>query len=547
MRFLPRVLVGVCLASSVSSVSSAQNLPLAPWVADNGDGTYKNPILYQDFSDPDVVRVGDDYYMTCSTFHVTPGLTLLHSRDLVNWSYLAQPLKALVPGKHFEAVRPSEGVWAPSIRHHAGKFWIFYPDPDFGIYVITAEDPAGPWTEPHLLLGGKGLIDPCPLWDDDGRAWLVHGWAKSRAGFGNRLTVREISTDGRSLLDEGVVVVDGDKLPGYRTLEGPKFYKRDGWYYIFAPAGGVREGWQSVFRSKHVHGPYEDRIVLEQGKTIVNGPHQGAWIETPAGESWFFHFQEIDALGRVTHLQPVVWKDGWPVMGEDPDGDGKGQPVLVHKKPAVSGPNPIRTPQVNDEFDQSETGPQWQWSANAKTEWSSLSAAPGKLRLLAQPVNEAGSLWHQPSVLSQRISGPAATVTAKLSVESDVDGARAGLVVLGDSYGWIGLRRDSGALRVVLATATGVKHSAPQSEIVSADVAWDGGPIWLRVTNRQDKCHFSYSADGENFSPLGGEFIAKQWGRWVGARVGLFAVVPHGTEARGHADVEWLRVTPPAE
>jgi beta-xylosidase len=547
MPLLLRLLVCSSLLFSGVVTSKSFAGTTAPWVADNGDGTYRNPILYQDFSDPDVVRVGGDYYLTCSTFNLTPGLTLLHSRDLVNWSYLAQPLKSLVPADHFAAVRPSEGVWAPSIRHHAGKFWIVYPDPDFGIYVISAKNPAGPWSAPHLLIAGKGLIDPCPLWDDDGRAWLVHGWAKSRAGVSNRLTVREISEDCSRTLDSGKVVIDGAKLPGYRTLEGPKFYKRDGWYYIFAPAGGVREGWQSVFRAKDVHGPYEDRIVLDQGKTPVNGPHQGAWVETLSGESWFFHFQEVDAIGRVTHLQPMVWEDGWPVMGEDPEGDGKGQPVLVHKKPSVGGSNPICTPQVSDEFDGAELGMQWQWSANGKTEWASLTAMPGKLRLAVQPWNGVGSLWHQASVLSQRMSGPSATTTTKLQLGETSGDVRAGLIVMGDDYAWIGLARDGGRVRVILDTAKIVKATPTAEEKEQASATIDGKMVWLRVTNVQNKCGFSYSVDGEIFTPLGEAFIAKQWGSWVGARVGVFAVAPRGAEASGHVDVDWFRVTAPTE
>jgi beta-xylosidase len=285
--------------------------------------------------------------------------------------------------------------------------------------------------------------------------------------------------------------------------------------------------------------------VLEQGDTPVNGPHQGAWVDTPSGESWFFHFQEIDAIGRVTHLQPVTWKDGWPVMGVDRDGDGKGQPVLVHQKPAVGGTNPVATPQVSDEFNGPEFGPQWQWSANGKTEWASSSAAPGFLRLFVQPENGIGSLWHQPSVLSQRISGPASTVTTKLALDSKVDGTSAGLVVMGDDYAWIGLRRGVDSARVVLMTGKGAKNVAPKDAAEVASAPWTGGAAWLRMTNHGEKCRFSFSADGKTFTPLGDEFIAKQWGSWVGARVGLFAFAPRGVEASGHADVDWFYVTEP--
>ncbi len=222
---------------------------------------YTNPVLNADWPDPDAVQVDGSYYLIASSFNRVPGLPILRSRNLVDWEHLGHALPEL-PGRHYSLPRHGSGVWAPALRHHDGKFWIFYPDPDHGIFVLTATDPAGPWTEPHLLYAGRGLIDPCPLWDDDGSAYLVHGWAKSRIGVKNRLTVHRMSPDARSLLDGGVHVIDGEDLAGYTTIEGPKFYKRDGWYWIFAPAGGVATGWQSVFRSRSPFGPYEGRRVL---------------------------------------------------------------------------------------------------------------------------------------------------------------------------------------------------------------------------------------------------------------------------------------------
>ena len=196
----------------------------------------------------------------------------------------------------------------------------------------------------------KGWIDPCPFRDADGSLWLVHAWAKSRAGFNGILTVHRLSPDGLSVVDEGVNVFDGGTR--HPTIEGPKLYRRGEWVYIFAPAGGVKTGWQTVLRSRSVLGPYEERIVLAQGPTEVNGPHQGALVDTPSGESWFVHFQDRGPYGRITHLQPVTWRDGWPVIGEDPDGDGTGQPVLVH---ALPGRRPRRAPgyvrRLSDEFD----------------------------------------------------------------------------------------------------------------------------------------------------------------------------------------------------
>lgn len=250
----------------------------APWVPDRGDGTYTNPVLYADYSDPDVVRVGNVYYMTASSFNAVPGLPILESRDLVNWRLIGHALPRLSPEDLFAAPQHGKGPWAPALRHHDDRFWIYYPEPDLGIFMVTATNPAGPWTPPALVKGGKGLIDPCPLWDDDGRVYLVHAWARSRAGFANVITLNRLSADGMCATDEGTVIIDGDRIPGYKTLEGPKFYKHKSEYWIFAPAGGVKTGWQSVFRSRSVAGPYESRIVLEQGSTDINGPHQGAWV-----------------------------------------------------------------------------------------------------------------------------------------------------------------------------------------------------------------------------------------------------------------------------
>ncbi len=293
-------------------------------------------MLFADYSDPDAIRVGDDFYLVSSSFDAVPGLPVLHSKDLVNWTIIGHVFAVQPPANHFSEVRHGEGVWAPAIRYHAGKFWVFYPDPDFGIYFSTATNPAGEWTTPVLVKAGKGLIDPCPFWDDDGQLYLIHAWARSRAGIANLLTLQKLSPDGTKVLDDGKVIIDGNKIPNWTTLEGPKLYKRHGFYYVFAPSGGVTGGYQAVFRATNIYGPYEHRIVLDQGKTAINGPHQGAWVDTPTGENWFLHFQDRGAYGRVVLLEPMIWRDDdWPVIGDDPDNTGKGQPVLVHAKPDV--------------------------------------------------------------------------------------------------------------------------------------------------------------------------------------------------------------------
>ena len=289
------------------------------WNPDNGDGTYTNPVLNADYSDPDICAVGEDYYLTASSFAHIPGLPILHSRDLVNWEIIGHALQSQFPES--KAPEHGKGVWAPSIRHHNGEFYIYWGDPDRGVFMVKAKDARGPWSEPVCVIPGKGMIDTCPLWDDDGRCWLVNGWANSRCGFNSILTVRELSADGMRPISNPVIVFDGGNVN--HTTEGPKFYKRDGWYWIMCPAGGVEKGWQLAMRSKSPLGPYESKTVLAQGKTAINGPHQGGWVHTPYGEDWFLHFQDKGAYGRVVWLQPVDWSSGWPIMGD------KGEPLTT--------------------------------------------------------------------------------------------------------------------------------------------------------------------------------------------------------------------------
>ena len=230
---------------------------------DLGDGRFRNPVIFADYSDPDVARMGDDYYLVASSFNATPALPILHSRDLVNWTIVGHAASRL-PSPRYDTPQHGQGVWAPSLRVHGGRFWIYFGDPDLGIFMTSAVDPRGPWEPLTLVQSASGWIDPCPLWDDDGSVYLVHAWAKSRAGFNSVLTLRRLSADGRRLADDTAVTVF-DGTTSQPTIEGPKFYKRGGYYYIFAPAGGVTNGWQTVLRSKSVRGPYEERIVLSAG------------------------------------------------------------------------------------------------------------------------------------------------------------------------------------------------------------------------------------------------------------------------------------------
>lgn len=501
----------------------------APWISDQGDGTYKNPILYADYSDPDVVRVGDDFYMTASSFNCVPGLPILHSRDLVNWKLIGHAIERM--SSRFDAVQHGNGIWAPSIRHHDGYFWIFVGDPDLGILMTRAKDPAGPWEPLHVVKEGKGLIDPCPLWDGD-KAYLVHAFAKSRAGKNCMIVCQEMSLDGNRVIGEEKLVIDG-RNDVHPTIEGPKFYRRNGWYYIFAPAGGVKPGWQLAARAKSPFGPYEVRRVLEQGTTKINGPHQGGWVELENGENWFVHFQDRGAYGRVVHLNPVRWENDWPEMGLDFDENGVGEPVTTHEKPKVEAAYPVEAAATSDDFT-GKVGLQWQWQGNPRDDWASLSARPGWLRLRAVE-SPPGDLTATPHQLLQKFPAPEFTATTRVDFAPGKDGTRAGLMVMGLTYAGITVRNGADGFEIAQISNT---VSGPQG-----DDKFDGkatvprGPLWLRVEVAPEaRCEFSYSTDGQEFVPIGKPFVAGP-GRWIGVKVGL---VCSGED--GHADFDWFTV-----
>jgi len=540
-----KVILFIALIGTFLFVSSCSNpnktMPYVSkvWVADNNDGTYKNPVLYADYSDPDLVRIGNDYYMTASSFSCIPALPILHSKDLVNWTIIGHALQKY-PDDRFSKPQHGNGVWAPSIRYHNNYFYIYWGDPDIGIFMVKSRTPAGKWENPVLVLPGKGLIDVCPLWDDDGNAYLVHAWAKSRAGINSLLTVRKMNPEGTIAGTKCVHVFDGHA--NHPTVEGPKFYKRNGYYYIFAPAGGVKEGWQLVLRSKDIYGPYEEKIVMDQGTTNINGPHQGGWVETPGGQSWFIHFQDIGAYGRVVHLQPVEWINDWPVMGIDEDKDGKGQPVLRFAKPRVNGVCPVMTPAESDEFCSGSLGLQWQWQANPQSAWYALMPQSGFLRLFAiNPTEQQNNLADVPNVLLQKFPAPDFTATTKIKLTANSDGKRAGLVIMGSDYASVCITKKNQRLFVVQAVCTNTLQNGKEQVIEEQPVQTNAVFLRVKVLSPDARCQFSYSIDGNRFEPVGNEFKAKP-GKWIGAKVGLFAVSPMHTEAGGYADFDWFRI-----
>ncbi len=535
----------ICLLLCWGTVS-AQSYVSQVWVSDLGNGKYKNPVLDADYSDPDVCRVGDDYYMTSSSFACIPALQILHSKDMVNWRIIGTAIERLLPEERFSQMQHGNGVWAPSVRYHQGEFYIYYGDPDTGIYMVKSKDPAGKWDNPVLVKAAKGIIDTCPLWDEDGNAYIVHGYAGSRAGLKSILGLIRMTPDGTQAIGESRIIFDGHI--GNATIEGPKFYKRDGWYYIFAPAGGVPTGWQTVLRSKNIWGPYEWKIVMAQGNTNINGPHQGAWVDTPDGkEDWFFHFQDKEAYGRVVHLQPMKWVDGWPVIGVDKDGDGCGSPVYSYKKPNVGKTYSIETPAESDEFDSLELGLQWQWQANPKPIWYFCDGGNSLLRLYSYYTENQVNLWDVPNLLLQKFPTEDFTVTTKVSFapSSKYTGERTGLVVMGADYAVLAMENRADGLILVQNVCRKADKKGKEEE--NASVKLSDNTLFLRVKVKKDSekeaiCSFSYSVDGKKFISLGENFTAKP-GKWIGAKVGLFITRPKAVNDGGWVDIDWFRVT----
>lgn len=521
------------------------------WVSDEGNGMYRNPVLHADYSDPDVCAVGEDYFLTASSFNCTPGLPILHSKDLVNWKIVNYALKKVEPVEYYNEARHGKGVWAPSIRFHEGVFYIYWGDPDFGIFMVKTRDPYGEWDAPVLVKAGKGMIDPCPLWDDDGRVYLAHAWAGSRAKFNSVLTVCEMNKEGTAVISDPVLVFDGNDGVNH-TIEGAKFYKRNGFYYLFAPAGGVVSGWQLVMRSKDVYGPYEARIVMAQGKTDINGPHQGGWVDTPAGESWFLHFQDKGAYGRVLHLNPMKWVNDWPVIGVDKDGDGCGDPVSRYRKPKTGKTYPIETPVESDEFDTRKLGLQWEWHANYQDVFG-FTTNMGYARIYGHELSpHFKNFWEVPNLLMQKFPAEEFTATAKLKVSAKDDGQLSGLIIMGWDYSWIGVEKQGEKFLLKQAVCKDAEQGNLEQvstlAVLEPSRKFEAGlfpnyerEIYIRVhVGKGAYCRFSYSLDGKKFTEAGTLFKARQ-GKWIGAKVGMFSVTPHGKE-RGWVDVDWFRV-----
>lgn len=512
------------------------------WKSDMGNGRFRNPVLFADYSDPDVIRVRDTYYMTASSFNYIPGLPILVSKDLINWKLVNYAIDKIDYEK-YDIPQHAKGVWAPAIRYHEGKFYIYYGMPDEGIFMVSATDPLGKWEKPTLVLEGKGLIDPCPFWDEDGKAYVIHGYAKSRIGFKSHLGIFPMTWDGKRAAAEDHILYCGDETQP--TIEGPKVYKRNGYYYILAPAGGVKTGWQTALRSKEIYGPYEEKIVMRQGNTPVNGPHQGGLVDTEKGEEWFVHFQDMGLYGRIVHVQPVVWENDWPVMGENAV-DGCGEPCMNCPMPDTGVTEEPCYLEASDDFRGDSLNLLWQWLGNPKESFYSLKERPGFLRLYS--VNPSGKaepvLWESANVLTQKLVCPFFEAKAVLHYDGLSDKEQAGMVMMGGHYAYIAVRADKGKRYLVLVNSYDSEDGRREKAELLLELPADGGQVGLvfQMVKEEYGPAFRMFYELDKRVPVRTKFMPSDH-TWVGAKIGLFANALDKKETAGYADFEYIKVT----
>jgi len=528
----------ICSACLITGCSGG---PATGTWGDQGDGTYKNPILNADYPDVDIEQVGDTYYMITSTMHYAPGMTLLESKDIVNWRLIGHVFDKLTwePKYNFDSMSGyAKGVWAGDIAYHQGKWYCYFIDYTSGLYMSSADRIDGKWTEAKLMLSKTRWTDPTVYWDEqEKQAYLLCNFGREDNSHINHLRMFKMSWDGERLLDQGKLVYKG------RGAEAAKIYKINGEYYIFLAQWIEGDRKQLVLRGKSIYGPFEKRIVMEKVPGALRSTCQGALLEAPDGSWWLTHqlVQHREVIpghgagpttkrsyeGRSQWLVPVKWQEGWPVVGADPDGNGIGNTVAGARKPIVG--YPINAPQTDDEFDSAELSPQWQWNHNPRDERWSLSERPGWLRLKANvPIGEGG-FWNASNTLSQRLMGKGkGEITCKVDISAMKPGQQAGLmrhsgqyVLLGISVGKLGVKRivfnNNGKIKV--------------GPVIKEDV------IWYRTKNAGRRAWYEYSLDGKNFERFGEKFQL-QFGRWRGDRPGFYCW--NSIKADGHIDIDYF-------
>ena len=512
---------------------------------DQGDGTYRNPILNADYPDVDIEQLGDTYYMIASSMHYAPGMALLESKDLVNWTLIGHVFEKLTwhPDYNWDKMKGAAfGVWAGDLAHHDGQWFCYFIDARHGLYVSSAPDIRGPWSEAHCMLERSHWTDPAAYWDEEEhQAYLVCNYGKDAEDAdreGNQVRVFKMSWDGLSLEDEGRPVYYG------QGAEAAKIYEFNSEYYLFLAEWINQDRKQLVLRGPSLYGPFERRIVMEAGNGVERSACQGALVQAPDGSWWYSHqlVQERTKLrdggmggstrssyeGRPQHLIPVRWEDGWPVLGVDANGTGIGNTVLHHAKPAQGFP--IAAPQTDDDFDSPRLGPQWQWHHNPRdTHWS-LTDRPDWLRLKAGvPVGDGG-FWNAANTISQRLMGKGKGVAAaKVDLGGVQPGQRAGFCHHSCQYVLLGVRVDADGTRHLEMDHDGARTEGPA---ITQDV------VYFRTLIDGDEARFEYGFDGTLWTSIGEPF-ALVFGRWKGDRLGFYCW--NDEREAGHLDIDWFR------
>jgi len=483
--------------------------------SDNGDGTYTNPIIWADFPDNDVIRVGDTYYMVTTTMYIFPGVPVMKSKDLVNWQYCANAVPRFDQGPAYDMqgkMRYGHGQWASSIRYHKGQFHILFVTLDEGGYHLTAEKPEGPWTLHKLP---KAYYDAGLFYDDDGRVYIVHGYSK--------LSLTEVDEDLAPLTRDSVIF---DKVQR-KGLEGSHVYKINGYYYIYATYGGG-DGYQVALRSRNIYGPYEEKVVLKDDMNLAGkGVHQGALLETPQGEWWSVIFQDRDGIGRCPTLQPVRWVDGWPIVGDN------GRAVVTYKKPQAEHPQPVKVLPTSDGFDSSALGLQWGWNHNPDDGKWSLTERKGFLRLRTASI--AQDLIHARNTLTQRPFGPYSVGTMAMDLEHMRPGDIAGLAILQLPYAFIAAKPSGHNARTLIMVNNG-------RTVDSIDLG-KAKKVYLRaaVSAVRNESRFFYSTDDKKFLALGDTLHMKfDLKMFTGNKFALFNFATADTG--GFVDIDWFRM-----
>jgi beta-xylosidase len=493
-------------------------------VSDQGNGKYKNPVIAADFPDPDVVRVGDTYYMVSTTMHHFPGATIVKSKDLVNWQYCAQPLTQISTRDNYALLNGQDayakGMWACAMTYHEGKFYILLNCNDAGGFVLSASDPEGKWELKQLP---RSYYDPGMLFDN-GKVYVVCGI--------NELRMCELDEDFNHIKDQ--VVVNGKD-----GLEGSHLYHIGDYYYIYATYGGWPSG-QTVFRSKNIFGPYEEVEKMLVEKTINGQPntiHQGALFDTPNGEWWTIMQEDLGCLGRMPNLQPVKWENDWPVVGKN------GIPYTTYTKPDVGNSWPRDPMPTNDNFRTYPLGMQWQWNHNPDDGAWTLFERPGWLRLKTS--GTADRLTQARNMLTQRIFAyekKPSTGTVRIDVSHLQEGNRAGICILQDPYAMIAVEVKDGQRRLVWRQDTLRQNDNFTPSETTKKIQIDS-VIYLRATVNYStsKTQFYYSLDNQAYTKLGGQTtLGFNLSVFVGARFGLFCYATQETAERGYADFDWF-------